>query len=361
MFLINLFIGVVFYNFSLAQKSSKHKYLTDQQVNWLIIQRLILKVNPKLSNKYSNNNILIILAFKIVKHEYFQYFMNFIILMSVILLSLTYEGSGKTYQNNLRILEYICTLIFTFEAFLHIFVYGINNYFVEGTNKIDFIILLSSYFYIFTDLFLNEFFMKISFGKPLKRFLICLRILWLLRLMRILKKIKDIKKLLKTLYISLPMTLNILYLLLIIMFIYTIFGCKFFGGYSIKIDSYLDNYINFDNFTYAIMTLFKISTADEWEMIMFDLMEDNKLAVLYFISFYIIISFIMINLFILILIEQFDEYYHNPDNPLHSFHDNLEDFTHVWSTLCMENNQYKISENQLMVLFRRLLPPLGKY
>lgn len=46
MFLINLFTGVIFYNFTMAEKLTKHKYLSDSQVTWLNLHKLILLADP---------------------------------------------------------------------------------------------------------------------------------------------------------------------------------------------------------------------------------------------------------------------------------------------------------------------------
>jgi hypothetical protein len=44
------------------------------------------------------------------------------------------------------------------------------------------------------------------------------------------------------------------------------FGVYFFGEIS-NVGS-IDDYVNFRNFSYALMTLYKISTADGWEDVM---------------------------------------------------------------------------------------------
>ena len=360
MFLINLFIGVVFYNFTLAQKNSKHKFLSDSQLNWLRIQRLIQKCEPKiLKMNYNEINFLRKFSFKLVSNTHFKNFMNVVIIVSVTILAMTNEGSPEFYKSILSKIEYGCFSIFLFETFLKIFVYNFPKYFMEGSNQIDFFVLLCSASYIYIDHYLKKDLIMLSFGRPLLRFLLTLRILWLLRLMRILKRFKDVQKLLKTLYFSIPMTLNVMSLVLILMFIFTIFGCKYFGGIPNN-GSALNNYVNFQNFSYGIMTLFKISTADEWESIMFYIMENNKYAIIYFIIFYVLISFIMINLFILVLIDQFDEYYHNPDNPLHHYDENLRDFRTVWEKYCYEKNALKMDQKKILKFFKDLEKPLGK-
>lgn len=93
-----------------------------------------------------------------------------------------------------------------------------------------------------------------------------LRIVRILRTIRLLRKKRGIDKLLHTLMFSLPMVLNIFTLLIMFYYVYAIFGCYIFG--EIPNDDIIDDYINFRNFSYSIMTLYKVSTADGWEDIM---------------------------------------------------------------------------------------------
>ncbi len=73
-----------------------------------------------------------------------------------------------------------------------------------------------------------------------------------------------------------------------------------------------------------MITLFRCSTGEDWQLIMFDLMEDKvnsnnhflskthyfaieyaAYAIPFMISYIIFIKYVMLNLFILVLIEQF--------------------------------------------------------
>lgn len=44
-----------------------------------------------------------------------------------------------------------------------------------------------------------------------------------------------------------------------------------------------------------------------------------------------IATFIMLNLFVLIILNDFEEYNLNKDNPVEKFKDNLEKFKEIWS------------------------------
>ena len=112
-------------------------------------------------------------------------------------------------------------------------------------------------------------------------------------------KIKQIKSLIDTLIFSLPAVLNVTSLLLLIFFIYAVLGVFLF--HDIRDGKIIDNYNNFSNFGMAMILLLRISTGEEWDIIMYDV-EDNILGPLFFISFVTIISFVMLNMFILVII-----------------------------------------------------------
>lgn len=69
----------------------------------------------------------------------------------------------------------------------------------------------------------------------------------------------------------------------------------------------------------------------------------------------------MINLFILTLIEQFEESNQNSDNPLYAFNENLSKFRKVWSTISKDRLGLVIHKRDLVRFFKLLRPPLGKF
>ena len=77
------------------------------------------------------------------------------------------------------------------------------------------------------------------------------------------------------------------------------------------LQSSLNVHANFSRFGLALLTLFRIATGEGWEAIMFDCMNEekggSKFAPLYFSSFVVIATFILINLFVMIIVEDFDE------------------------------------------------------
>ena len=67
------------------------------------------------------------------------------------------------------------------------------------------------------------------------------------------------------------------------------------------------------------------------------------------------------NLFILILIEEFEAYYLNDENPIQNFEENLRIFSKNWERYMFIDNQMFISERKILLFFENLKGPLGKF
>ena len=78
--------------------------------------------------------------------------------------------------------------------------------------------------------------------------------------------------LMATLYLTIPLMLNMGIILWIIIFIYSIYGCFLFS--EVIQGKIVDDYINFKNFIYGMMTLFRCATAEDWIQIMKDHSKD---------------------------------------------------------------------------------------
>lgn len=99
--------------------------------------------------------------------------------------------------------------------------------------------------------------------------------------------------------------------------------------------------MNFSNFSQALIILFRISTGEDWPKIMNDVSYTGddciegincgtELAPLFFIMFVMICSYVMLNLFVLIIIQQFETYYLPQENILQQFKDDLGQFKKTW-------------------------------
>ena len=133
---------------------------------------------------------------------------------------------------------------------------------------------------------------------------------------------------------------NVFILLMLIFFIMSVLGNTLFS--EVKEGEVIGEYKNFTNFHQSFMILFAISTGEDWNVIMYDCLIvppecepgvncGSSLAPLFFICFIMLVSNIMLNLFILVIIQQFSKYYIEEDNSKQRFEDDFEAFKKAWA------------------------------
>ena len=68
----------------------------------------------------------------------------------------------------------------------------------------------------------------------------------------------------------------------------------------------------------------------------------------------------MLDFFVLIIIQQFEDYHANPDNPLEIFLENLDEFRRVWAKYTSQYLGKKIHSRHILKFLIELQPPIGK-
>jgi hypothetical protein len=205
----------------------------------------------------------------------------------------------------------------------------------------------------------------LSTGPQLAR---VLRIFRVSRLLRLINKYKGLKALIQTIMFSISSLANVFALLMLVFFIYSILGVFIFS--DITEGEIINDYSNFKNFGQAMIILIMVSTGEDWNKIMFDTSrtEPNcikgktcgtSIAPLYFISFIMICTFVLLNLFILVILQQFDKYYLPKDNVLQRFADDLDRFKDTWTEFAIEYKGIKIKDHFLVDFFYKMQEPLG--
>jgi hypothetical protein len=130
---------------------------------------------------------------------------------------------------------------------------GLKNYFKDSWNTFDFIIALGS----LIGIFINQFTTVQIKGMTI------IRAFRILRIARLLKRGgKSLNLIFNTFVITMQQLANIGSLLLLFMYIYSIVGMLYFG--NIKRRDSMNDYINFETFTSAFITLFTVATGDSW-------------------------------------------------------------------------------------------------
>ena len=163
---------------------------------------------------FSRTNRLRIWDKKIVYHNYFDYFILVVIVMSSITLALEnpLNDPNSGLIQNLRIINICMTCVFCIECLMKIiaggFVFnGKDSYLRNSWNLVDFFIVIISVFSIFTESDLSVF--KV------------IRVLRLLRPLRVIQRNEGLKIAVAALLMAVP---NILYVSVVAILFFAIFG-----------------------------------------------------------------------------------------------------------------------------------------
>jgi hypothetical protein len=112
-----------------------------------------------------------------------------------------------------------------------------------------------------------------------------IRIFRIVRILKLAKNMEGLQKLVFTIIFSIPSLLNVTSLLFLVYFIFSILGCFLFTDIQYTINDIrnpltnfqvigVNNYVGFNNFLISFITLFRISTGEDWYKIMFDTTRD---------------------------------------------------------------------------------------
>lgn len=94
---------------------------------------------------------------------------------------------------------------------------------------------------------------------------------------------------------------------------------------------------------------------------MHDYTSHNSAGYAYFLSFELITSFVIMNMFIMIVLADFDEHFENPESPIDLFNRHVTSYKAVWVKYSRVYKGVKIHGSVLATFLYELGPPLGFY
>lgn len=225
-----------------------------------------------------------ILIKKLVDHTGFNYFITVVIILQAAVLAL--ETFSELNDNSFLfdLINNFVLSIFIIEAILKIISSypNIYKYFKDGWNVLDLSIIILSL-------------LPFSGG-----YTTVARLIRLLRVTRLTNRSREMSVVVMTIVKSLPSMINIFLLLSLLFFIYGIAGYHLFNTADPE---------NWGTLPVSILTLFQILTLDNWVDIMSPLIDVNPFNGIFFISFIIIGTFIVINIFIAVIVRKSEEAY----------------------------------------------------
>lgn len=138
--------------------------------------------------------------------------------------------------------------------------------------------------------------------------LVAFRAVRFFRLFRLVRYMKSLQTIVMVIASSFLSIFYATLLLLLFSFIFTIFGMQFFGG---KFDFPGDEELprnNFDDVHHSFIAVFQILAGENWPAIMYDgVRSSGWIGVPYFIAWVVLGQFILLNLFLAVLMDNFDK------------------------------------------------------
>ena len=343
--LLNLYVGVIFYQFSrirmLSQTSSID--LTEEQKEWAEMCKSVLRMQP-LKKLPPPKQWWRKVPFRVVSDRKFDRIIMAAICASVLVMSAGWHGEPTEWTEMKDNFNLGFTCVFIAEAALKIIAIGFVEYWSSSWNRFDLFLVCGS----LVDLCVQD--LSTSVVRLIRLFRVS-------RMFRLIKSFKGLKSLFETLLVSLPAFWNVGALVLLLFFIYSYVGVLTFGT-VVRADS-INEHANFESFPTAMLTLFRVATNDEWVGLMQDCSRPDAngswVSYPYFISFVIAVSMIMLNLFTAVIIENFEntqdhEQWKLSPNSLEGYVSTFREFDDGTGT---------ISGVDLERLLKKIPPPLG--
>ncbi|GFS86640.1 voltage-dependent calcium channel type D subunit alpha-1 [Nephila pilipes] len=359
-FMVNIFVGFVIVTFqNEGEQEFKNCELDKNQRNCI---EFALKAKPV--RRYIPKHRIQYKVWWFVTSQYFEYSIFVLIMINTLVLAMKYYGQPKEYTFALDIMNMIFTAVFAFEFLLKLVAFKFKNYFGDAWNVFDFIIVLGSFIdIVYSEVNPGTNIISINF----------FRLFRVMRLVKLLSRGEGIRTLLWTFIKSFQALPYVALLIVMLFFIYAVIGMQMFGRIALDSSTAIHRNNHFQTFPQAVLVLFRSATGEGWQEIMLactnkpttkcDPRSDesfgdvcgSEVALPYFISFYILCSFLVINLFVAVIMDNFD--YLTRDWSILGPH-HLDEFVRLWSEYDPDAKG-RIKHLDVVTLLRKISPPLG--
>ncbi|KAK5648632.1 hypothetical protein RI129_003524 [Pyrocoelia pectoralis] len=366
-FTLNLFIGVIIDNFNMLKKKYEggvlEMFLTESQKHYYTAMKKLGRKKPQKVIKRPLNQFLA-MFYDLSNSRRFEIAIFILIFLNMLTMGIEHYNQPHAVFFILEVSNAFFTTVFGLEAIVKML--GLRyHYFTVPWNVFDFLLVLASILGILMEDIMIDF--------PVSPTLLrVVRVFRIGRILRLIKAAKGIRKLLFALVVSLPALFNIGALLALVTFIYAIIGMSLFG--HVRQTGALDDMVNFQTFGHSMHLLFRLMTSAGWNDVLESLMIEPPecdptfrgqsngdcgyplLSITYFTSFIIINYMIIINMYIAIILENFNQAHQEEEIGI--VEDDLEMFYIRWSKYDPHASQF-IRFSQLSDFIASLDPPLG--
>ncbi|NXY60401.1 CAC1G protein, partial [Callaeas wilsoni] len=326
-FVLNMFVGVVVENFHKCrqhQEEEEAKRREEKRLRRLEKKRrkksldlplsLLPTAEAQCKPYYSDYSRFRLLIHQMCTSHYLDLFITGVIGLNVITMAMEHYQQPKVLDEALKICNYIFTVIFVLESVFKLIAFGFRRFFQDRWNQLDLAIVLLS----IMGITLEE--IEVNASLPINPTIIrIMRVLRIARVLKLLKMAVGMRALLDTVMQALPQVGNLGLLFMLLFFIFAALGVELFGDLECD-DTHpcegLGRHATFRNFGMAFLTLFRVSTGDNWNGIMKDTLRDcdqestcynTVISPIYFVSFVLTAQFVLVNVVIAVLMKHLEE------------------------------------------------------
>ncbi|XP_060591923.1 voltage-dependent calcium channel type A subunit alpha-1-like isoform X8 [Ruditapes philippinarum] len=392
-FFVNIFVALIIITFQEQGESD----LGDQDLDKNQKQCIDFTMNAKPLCRFmpKNKGSFKYRVWKLVVSTKFEYLVMTLIALNTVVLMMKFNNQqdfenkfrerstenghtsitdqGSFYEKVLISINIIFTVLFTIECILKLLAFGIKNYFRDAWNIFDFVTVLGS----ILDVMINEFGDRVAEmvtgeeqGDYVGLNVGIFRLFRAARLVKLLRQGYTIRLLLWTFLQSFKALPYVCLLILMLFFIFAIIGMQIFGNIKLDSETDINRHNNFRSFFQALMLLFRCATGENWQQIMLSCLSNTAcdplsdmgtnecgldLAYGYFVSFIFLCSFLMLNLFVAVIMDNFD--YLTRDSSILGPH-HLDEYTRVWAEYD-PGATGRIQYTDMYDMLRNMEPPVG--
>ncbi|XP_075690006.1 voltage-dependent L-type calcium channel subunit alpha-1D isoform X5 [Rhinoderma darwinii] len=361
-FMMNIFVGFVIVTFQeQGEKEYKNCELDKNQrqcVEYALKARPLRRYIPKNPYQYK--------FWYVVNSTGFEYIMFVLIMLNTLCLAMQHYGQSKIFNDVMDVMNMVFTAVFTVEMVLKLIAFKPKGYFSDAWNTFDSLIVIGS----IVDVVLSE---ADSSEDSARISITFFRLFRVMRLVKLLSRGEGIRTLLWTFIKSFQALPYVALLIAMLFFIYAVIGMQVFGKIATRDSTQINRNNNFQTFPQAVLLLFRCATGEAWQDIMLACLPGkpcdpgsdcnpgeectcgSNFAIIYFITFYMLCAFLIINLFVAVIMDNFD--YLTRDWSILGPH-HLDEFKRIWSEYDPEAKG-RIKHLDVVTLLRRIQPPLG--
>ena len=351
--------------------------LTVDQMRWSDLKKRLKIAQPLHVPPRPETSIFQAFIYDIVQHLYFKRFIASLVLLNSFLLCVKWEeeedrdenteeevvvpdvileeeeyiggvngtsleqqqGGGLHHyslRDNLSTASSALTICFVVEVIMKMIAFTPYGYWQSRRNRGDLLVTILGVAWIVLNYMINnEYTLTLGY------------VVIILRFFTITGKHATLKMLMQTVFVSMYKSFFIIMGMFLLITCYALAGVILFG--SVKFGEAVNRQANFKTAIHGISMLFRIVTGEDWNRVLHDCMLSPPYctrlpqssfwetdcgnfvaAIMYFCSFYVILTYIVLNLLVAIIMENFSLFYSNEEDALLSYAD-IRNFQSTWN------------------------------